>query len=78
MKIRILPSARDDLSEGYTFYEERAEGLGAYFLSLLEDDIDDLTHEAGIHLKVLDFYFVKYSSHFPYSIRQQRDGRRCA
>jgi hypothetical protein len=68
VKIRILPSARDDLFEGYIFYEERAEGLGAYFLSMLEDEIDDLTYEAGIHLKVLDFYFVKYSSHFPYSI----------
>lgn len=68
MIVRILPLARNDLSEGYIFYEERASGLGHYFLSTLEDEIDDLAYQAGIHYKVFDFYFVKHSSRFPYSI----------
>jgi hypothetical protein len=28
VKIRILPSARLDLVEGYLFYERQAEGIG--------------------------------------------------
>ncbi len=68
MNVRILPLARNDLSEGYWFYEEREIGLGNYFLSTLESEIDDLAYQAGIHIRVLDFYFVKHSSRFPYSI----------
>lgn len=68
MNVRILPLARNDLSAGYWFYEERAAELGDYFLSTLEAEIDDLAYQAGIHVKVLDFYFVKHSSRFPYSI----------
>ena len=68
MKVRILPLARNDLSEGYWFYEERAEGLGEYFLSSLEGELDELAYQAGIHAKVLGVYFVKHSTRFPYSI----------
>ena len=68
MNVRILPLARTDLSEEYWFYEERETGLGDYFLSTLESEIDSLIDQAGIHLKVLDFYFVKHPSRFPYSI----------
>lgn len=68
MNVKILPLARNDLSEGYMFYEGRSAGLGAYFLSTLEHEIDDLAYQAGIHFKVLDFYFVKHSIRFPYSI----------
>lgn len=68
MKIKILPLARNDLSEGYWFYEEREDGLGDYFLSTLESEIDDLVWQSGIHFKVLDFYFGKHSNRFPYSI----------
>ena len=31
MKIIILPSARDDLADGFDFYERQQEGLGNYF-----------------------------------------------
>jgi hypothetical protein len=31
MRILILPSARDDLSDGFDFYERQQEGLGDYF-----------------------------------------------
>ena len=68
MIVRILPLARNDLSQGYWFYEERAAELGEYFLSTLEAEIDDLAFQAGIHARVLDFYFVKHSARFPYSI----------
>ena len=35
MKIVILPSARDDLADGFDFYERQRAGLGDYFLESL-------------------------------------------
>ena len=40
MSIAILPSARGDLAEGFSFYERQQEGLGSYFLESLFSDID--------------------------------------
>ncbi len=51
MNVRILPLARNDLSEGYWFYEERAAELGDHFLSTLEAEIDDLAYQAAFTLK---------------------------
>jgi hypothetical protein len=42
MRIVILPSARNDLAEGFRFYERQQEGLGGYFLESLFSDIDSL------------------------------------
>jgi len=49
MKIVLLPSALDDLSNGFDFYERQREGLGDYFLEALLSDIDSLQLYAGIH-----------------------------
>ena len=38
MKIEILDSARQDLIDGYRFYEKQAEGVGVYFLDTLFTD----------------------------------------
>jgi hypothetical protein len=43
MKIKLLSSALDDLSEGRLFYEKQGEGLGEYFFDSLFSDIDSLT-----------------------------------
>jgi hypothetical protein len=56
MKIVVLPSARDDLSDGFDFYERQREGLGDYFLESLSSGIDSLQLYAGIHLKVFHFH----------------------
>lgn len=42
MKIRILPSALDDLARGRRFYERQGEGLGQYFMDTLFSDVDSL------------------------------------
>ncbi len=42
MKIRILPSAMEDLSNGFQFYENQMPALGGYFLETLFSDIDSL------------------------------------
>jgi len=68
MKIKILDSARKDLTNGYYFYEGQKSGLGSYFLESLFSDIDSLQIYAGIHA----IYFEKYnrllSKYFPFAI----------
>lgn len=56
MKLIILPSARDDLDNGYRFFEQQEEGLGDYFFDSLFSDIDSLRLYAGIHQKVFGYY----------------------
>ena len=48
----MLESAKEDLIDGYHFYEEQAPGLGTYFFDSLFSDIDSLALYAGIHRKV--------------------------
>lgn len=52
MKVRILPSAQADLSEGFAFYEKQQPGLGEYFLNSLFADIDSLAIYGGVHRRV--------------------------
>ena len=67
MKIKILPSAIDDLSNGRLFYEKQGENLGDYFFNSLFSDIDSLVLYAGIHQKYFG-YFRMLSKRFPYAI----------
>lgn len=67
MKIVILPSARDDLADGFEFYERQQEGLGGYFLESLFSDIDSLRLYAGIHRKVFGNH-RSLSKRFPFAI----------
>ena len=67
MKIVILPSAREDLADGFAFYERRSPGLGNYFLESLFSDIDSLRLYAGIHQQVFGFYRL-LSKRFPYAV----------
>jgi hypothetical protein len=52
VKVKILPSAQEDLAEGFAFYEKQQTGLGAYFLDSLFADIDSLALYGGVHRKV--------------------------
>ena len=56
MKIKILPSAIDDLFNGFYFYEKQLNGFGNYFLETLFSDIDSLKIYAGIHEKVFGYH----------------------
>ncbi len=49
MKIKILPSANEDLINGFYFYERQSAGLGSYFLDTLFSDIDFLILYYGVH-----------------------------
>jgi plasmid stabilization system protein ParE len=73
MKIIVRPSARDDLSNGFDFYERQGEGLGNYFAESLSSDIDSLRLYAGIHIKSFGF-FRALSKRFPYAIYYDLEG----
>ena len=67
MKIKVLPSAIEDLYEGRKFYEKQRGGLGEYFFDSLFSDVDSLTLYAGIHAKVFGYHRM-LSKRFPYAI----------
>ncbi len=67
VKIRILESAKDDLREGFRFYENQSRGLGEYFLDSIQSDVRSLQVFAGIHVKA-DGFFRLLSKRFPFAI----------
>ncbi len=68
MKIEILGAARQDLLDGYRFYERRAEAVGAYFVDTLISDIDSLIVTAGVHPTHFGGYYRLLSKRFPFAI----------
>jgi hypothetical protein len=68
VRIQILDQARDDLLEGFNFYETQETGLGSYFLSNLNADIESLLLYRGLHEKAHDYYFRFLSRRFPFAI----------
>ena len=73
MKIKLLSSALNDLSEGRSFYEKQGEGLGEYFFDSLFSDIDSLILYGGIHIKVFGYHRM-LSKRFPYAIYYKLEG----
>ncbi len=73
MKIRILDEAKNDLVEGFRFYEKQADGLGDYFLDSLYADIDSLQLYAGIHEKAFEFHRMLAKT-FPFAVYYDVDG----
>jgi plasmid stabilization system protein ParE len=67
VKIEILDEARQDLIEGFQFYENRDAGVGSYFLDCLFSDIDSLLLFAGIH-QIVYGYHRSLSKRFPFAI----------
>ena len=65
--IRITDSAVDDLLAGFGFYDSQLEGLGAYFLESLSEDINALSISAGVHFHAHGVY-RSLASRFPYAV----------
>jgi hypothetical protein len=72
MKIVILKSAKNDLKEGFAFYESQQAGLGSYFLETLSSDIESLILFAGIHSIHFSKYYRLLSNRFPFAIYYRR------
>lgn len=73
MKLQILESAKEDLIEGFHFYEEQAAGLGTYFLDSLFSDIDSLAIYAGTHSMMFGAHRA-LSKRFPFAVYYDLDG----
>ena len=68
MPVVVLQSAKDDLRDGYLFYERQGGAyLGNYFLATLQGELSSLALYAGIHNQRFGFYRA-LSRRFPYSI----------
>lgn len=68
MQVVVLSSAKDDLRDGYFFYERQGGAyLGNYFLASLQSDLSELSLYAGIHNKKFGLYRA-LSRRFPYSV----------
>ena len=73
MIVEILSQAREDLMDGYLFYEEQQEGIGGYFLDSIGGDIDSLSLHAGIH-SIHHGYHRQLGSVFPFAIYYRISG----
>ena len=67
MKVQVLEDATVDLADGFLFYEQRADGLGEYFLDSLWSDILSLRIYGGMH-DVHYGYFRLLAKRFPYAV----------
>ncbi len=68
MKIRLHSAAKQDLIEGYHFYESQQQTIGQYFLDSLYSDIDSLVISAGTHQKSHKQLYRMLSKRFPFAI----------
>jgi hypothetical protein len=68
MRIEILDLAMRDLIEGFSFYENRENGLGGYFLDTLFSDIDSLKFYGGVHRRAYKNIQRALSKRFPFAI----------
>ena len=76
MKVKILPTALQDLDRGRRFYARQRKSLGNYFLDALFSDIDSLELYAGTHIKVFDFHRL-LAKRFPYAVYYKVDADTC-
>lgn len=67
MEIRLLETAKEDLREGWKFYEQSASGLGDYFLDSIQADVRSLTIYAGIHEKANGLHRM-LARRFPFAV----------
>lgn len=67
MNVKIIAEAKQDLIDGYRFYERLSSGLGEYFLNSLFTDIDSLAIYAGVHAKQFGFNRM-VARRFPFSV----------
>ena len=68
IRIRLTGKSLQDLAEGNAFYEVQDFGLGEYFASSLESDIEGLKITAGIHRKPYSDYHRLFSRVVPSAI----------
>jgi len=76
VKVKILPTALEDLDRGRRFYARQRRSLVNYFLDALFADIDSLELYVGIHIKVFDYHRL-LAKRFPYAAYYKVEGETC-
>ncbi len=66
-EVILLEEAVGDLEVGRRFYEERAEGIGVYFVDSVFADVVSLRLFAGIH-PIHYGYFRMLAKRFPFAV----------
>ncbi len=74
MTVRVLKTARADLSAGYWFYEKQQPGLGDYFLRRIYEELELLGRIAGIHHQTKQGFHKMIARRFPYAIFYRLSG----
>jgi len=77
MKLRIRPTALEDLAKGRRFYDSQELGVGDYFFDSVFADIDSLKLYAGIHRKVFGFHRM-LTQRFPYAVYYEYPNKEAA
>jgi hypothetical protein len=67
VEIRVLETAKEDLREGWKFYEKNSAGLGEYFLDCIQADVRSLQIYAGIHEMAEGFHRMLVKR-FPFAV----------
>jgi hypothetical protein len=68
VKINFSSEAKQDLRDGFHFYEQQESGLGIYFLESLYSDVDSLKIFSGTHEVHFSKYHRALSKRFPFAI----------
>jgi hypothetical protein len=66
VRIEVLTHAKEDLFDGYLFYERQEAGIGDYFLDSLSADIESLLLHHGYHRRFYGFHRM-IARVFPFS-----------
>jgi plasmid stabilization system protein ParE len=73
VEIRLLEAAKEDLREGWAFYERQSAGLGDYFLDSIQADVRSLKLFAGVHEMADDFHRLLVKR-FPFAVYYLLEG----
>jgi plasmid stabilization system protein ParE len=66
-RVVVLAEAAQDLEEAQGYYNEREAGVGDYFVTTLQADIESLALHHGIH-RLQQGCFRMLASRFPFGI----------
>jgi len=66
-KVIVLEEAAEDLEAGRSFYDERQNGIGIYFIDCLISDLETLQYHGAIHSIHFGFYRL-LSRRFPFGV----------
>jgi plasmid stabilization system protein ParE len=74
VEVRYAPEAEDDVSDGYSFYEKRASGLGEEFLRAVDACISSISRSPEAHQRIYKSYRRSVVRRFPYVVIYEYDG----